>query len=62
MLESRTNWAPFHDAVERLTEVPGLGMTATQVVLAEIGLDMSLFPSAGHLLSWAGFVPRLDEK
>ena len=61
MLESRTNWAPFHDAVERLTEVPGLGMTATQVVLAEIGLDMSLFPSAGHLLSWAGFVPRLDE-
>jgi len=36
-------------------------MTATQVVLAEIGLDMSLFPSAGHLLCWAGFVPRLDE-
>jgi transposase len=53
--------APFRDSVERLTEVPGLGMTATQVVLAEIGLDMSLFPSAGHLLSWAGFVPRLDE-
>jgi transposase len=42
--------APFHDSVERLTEVPRLGMTATQVVLAEIGLDMSLFPSgsAGH--------------
>jgi len=52
---------PFRDTVERLKEVPGLGSTATEVVLAEIGLDMSLFPSAGHLLSWAGFVPRLDE-
>jgi len=52
---------PFRDTVERLKEVPGLGSTATGVILAEIGLDMSLFPSAGHLLSWAGFVPRLDE-
>jgi transposase len=53
--------SPFRDTVERLKEVPGLGSTATEVILAEIGLDMSLFPSAGHLLSWAGFVPRLDE-
>src|SRR5262245_30058730 len=52
---------PFRDTVERLKEVPGLGNTAIEVVIAEIGLDMSLFPSAGHLLSWAGFVPRLDE-
>ena len=52
---------PFRDTVERLKEVPGLGSTVTEFVIAEIGLDMSLFPSAGHLLSWAGFVPRLDE-
>src|SRR5215831_4041194 len=52
---------PFRDKVERLKEVPGLGATAAEVVLAEIGIDMSPFPSAGHLLSWAGFVPRLDE-
>ena len=53
--------APFRDAVERLKEVPGLGATAAEVLIAEIGADMSQFPSAGHLLSWAGLVPRLDE-
>jgi transposase len=52
---------PFHDTVERLKEVPGLGATATETVIAEIGTEMSQFPTAGHLLSWAGFVPRLDE-
>src|SRR5262249_45963391 len=52
---------PFHDVVERLNEVPGLGPIAVETVIAEIGIDMSQFPSAGHLLSWAGFVPRLDE-
>jgi transposase len=51
----------FHDVVERLNEVPGLGATAVETVIAEIGIDMSQFPSAGHLLSWAGFVPGLDE-
>ena len=53
--------APFRDAVERLKEVPGLGATAAEVLIAEIGVDMSQFPTAGHLLSWAGLVPRLDE-
>jgi transposase len=33
----------------------------TETVIAEIGTDMSPFPTVGHLLSWAGFVPRLDE-
>src|SRR5246127_3240846 len=54
--------SPFHDIVERLKEVPGLGATATETVIAEIGTNMSPFPTAGHLLSWAGFVPRLDER
>jgi transposase len=52
---------PFRDIVERLKEVPGLGLTAVETVIAEIGTDMSRFPSAGHLLSWAGLIPRLDE-
>jgi transposase len=52
---------PFRDIVERLSEVPGLGPTAVETVIAEIGTDMSRFPTAGHLLSWAGLVPRLDE-
>jgi len=41
--------------------VPGLGPIAVETVIAEIGIDMSRFPTAGHLLSWAGLVPRLDE-
>ena len=52
--------APFRDTVERLTQVPGLSTRAAEVVIAEIGLDMSRFPTAGHLLSWAGLVPALD--
>lgn len=53
--------APFRDTIERLKEIPGLSETSVQILLAEIGLDMSPFPTAGHLLSWAGLVPRLDE-
>jgi transposase len=53
--------APFRDTVERLTQVPGLSETAVQILIAEIGMDMRPFPTAGHLLSWAGLVPRLDE-
>jgi transposase len=53
--------APFRDAIQRLKEIPGLSETSAQILIAEIGLDMSQFPTAGHLLSWAGLVPRLDE-
>jgi transposase len=53
--------APFRDAVERLKDVPGISRTAAQIVIAEIGIDMSQFPSADHLISWAGLRPRLDE-
>jgi transposase len=52
---------PFRDLVKRLKEVPGLSETSAQILLAEIGTDMKQFPTAGHLLSWAGLVPRLDE-
>jgi transposase len=53
--------APFRDTIERLKEVPGLSEISVQILIAEIGADMSQFPTAGHLLSWAGLVPRLDE-
>jgi transposase len=52
---------PFRDTVERLKELPGLSETSAQILVAEIGFDMSPFPTAGHLLSWAGLVPRQDE-
>jgi transposase len=52
---------PFQAAVSLLTTMPGVSDTAAAVIVAEIGADMSKFPSAGHLLSWAGLCPRLDE-
>jgi transposase len=52
---------PFRDTIARLNEVPGLSETSVQILIAEIGIDMSQFPTAGHLLSWTGLVPRLDE-
>jgi len=52
---------PFRDTIERLKEVPGLSQTSAAILIAEIGADMNQFPTAGHLLSWAGLVPRLDE-
>jgi transposase len=50
--------AAVRSAVARLDEVPGIGPRGAQVVLAEIGLDMSRFPTAGHLVSWAKLSPR----
>src|SRR5947209_8430652 len=51
--------APFADAVRRLDEIPGIGPAAAAVVIAEIGVDMSRFPTAGHLSSWAKFAPGI---
>jgi transposase len=52
---------PFRAAVERLATIPGVGVTAAHVIIAEIGVDMSLFPTAAHLRSWAGLCPQLNE-
>jgi transposase len=52
---------PFQAAMRLLMTMPGVSETAAAVILGEIGDDMSTFPSAGHLLSWAGLCPRLDE-
>lgn len=52
---------PFRAYVDHLTTMPGVSETTARVLIAEIGLDMSRFPTAGHLLSWAGLCPRSDE-
>lgn len=51
---------PFRAAVSLLTTMPGLSDTAARVLIAEMGDDMTRFPTAGHLVSWAGLCPRLD--
>jgi transposase len=53
--------APFAPAVERLDEIPGVGTTAARVIITEVGIDMSRFPTAAHLASWARFTPRVKE-
>jgi transposase len=42
--------APFAPAVARLDEIPGIGRVAAAVIIAEIGTDMTRFPTAGHLV------------
>jgi transposase len=53
--------APFCDAVELVTTIPGVKALSAQGIVGEIGTDMSRFPTAGHLVSWAGLCPRNDE-
>ena len=50
--------APFAAQVAQLDEVPGIGRTGAQELIAEIGVDMSRFPTAAHLVSWAKYAPK----
>jgi len=50
--------APVLPAISRLAEIPGISRHAAQVIIAEVGLDMTRFPTAGHLVSWARLCPR----
>ena len=59
--EVETRIEPFRKAVELLSSIPGVSTLSAQVIIAEIGLDMSRFPTVGHLLSWAGLCPKSDE-
>jgi len=52
---------PIQAHAEILTTMPGVSDIVANVIVAEIGVDMSRFPSAGHLVSWAGLCPRNDE-
>jgi len=53
--------APPADTVARLDEIPGISLASTYVILAEIGTDMTRFPTAGHLTSWARLAPGIKE-
>ena len=53
--------APFAEEAARLDEIPGIGQHAACVILSEIGIDMSRFPTAAHLCSWARFAPGVKE-
>jgi len=52
---------PFTQTVDRLDEIPGIGQTAAHLLIAELGVNMTRFPTAGHLVSWAKFAPGVKE-
>ena len=53
--------AGFAGAVDRLDEIPGVGQLAAHLLIAELGADMTRFPTAGHLVSWAKYAPGVSE-
>ena len=53
--------APFRDQLTRLDDIPGISLRVAEVIIAETGGDMSRFPTAGHLASWAGVSPGNHE-
>jgi len=59
--EVEAGQASFQSLISLLVTIPGIDVLAARIVLSEIGPDMTRFPTAGHLLSWAGLCPRNDE-
>lgn len=57
----KTHCAPFEEAVTLLDTIPGVARATAEVIVAEIGTDMSRFPSAAHLSAWAGVAPGNNE-
>ena len=53
--------APFQPAIDVLVSIPGIQRRTAEVVIAEIGTDMSRFPTSRHLASWAGLCPGNNE-
>jgi transposase len=60
-LEVAQRLGPFDEVIQRLDGIPGISRHAAEVILAEIGTDMSRFPTADHLASWAGMSPGNDQ-
>ena len=52
---------PFRETLARLDTIPGVGPDVAEVIIAETGADMSRFPTPGHLASWAGVAPGLNQ-
>jgi len=57
----KTHCAPSEEAVTLLDTIPGVARATAEVIVAEIGTDMSRFPSADHLAAWAGVAPGNNE-
>ncbi len=55
------NFTQFETAIELLDTIPGIDLTAAYAIVAEIGKDMSKFPTAQHICSWAGLAPGNHE-
>ena len=53
--------SPFRELIVRLSAIPGVSRLSATAILAEIGRDMSRFPTAGHLVAWAGLCPGQNE-
>lgn len=51
----------YEENLERLEEMPGIGKRSAEIILAEIGQDMSRFPTENHISSWAGMCPENNE-
>ena len=52
---------PAEEEIQRLETIPGVGRRTAEILIGEIGTDMGRFPTAGHLASWAGLCPGLNE-
>jgi transposase len=52
---------PFRSLIELLCTIPGISVLGATMILSEIGRDMSRFPTAGHLVAWAGLCPGQNE-
>jgi transposase len=59
--EIATRLRPYEVVLVRLETIPGVGRRTAEILVAEIGVDVSRFPSAGHLASWAGMCPGQHE-
>jgi len=52
---------PFRQLIVRLSSIPGVSIVSATAILSEIGRDMSRFPTAGHLVAWAGLCPGQNQ-
>ena len=59
--EVEAGQATFRPLIRQLSAIPGVSVLSAMAILAEIGLDMSRFPTAGHLVAWAGLCPGQNE-